>query len=174
MRMANTEVGLDGKNGFAYLSRSLVQEKFNHNEDALADASKACSMDPKEYAFAIQKAQIELRLERLDLAVKDCHLAREADRPEHAEAYEIEGCCRLLQGKLKEALTCFDRAISEDPQSGSAFYHRALLYQLNGNGLRAQQDLIRAQDNNYVPDEWDKRYTTRTDSPKRQKSTRER
>jgi len=151
LSMANEGVALDGNDGNAYYTRALVEDKFNHHEEALADVTKALSLKPGDYGFLLLRGQIKLNSRKVDEALNDARLAIKAEREKHSEAFDLEGCCYLEKGNAKEAIVCFNKAIHDDDHNGQVFYHRAMAHAKLGEKIKAEQDKIRAQEQNYVP-----------------------
>jgi membrane associated rhomboid family serine protease len=158
IKIADSEIDLDKTNAHAYYSRALVHHKFNHDQEALKDVNEALERIPSEYSFIVLKATIELWQNRPGDAIADARTALKSKSKNHAEAYDIQGCAKLSQGDRKDALNFFSKAVAEDSGLGRAYFHRAIVYELSGEKSRAQQNFIRAQDNNYVPDGWDLQY----------------
>jgi rhomboid protease GluP len=151
LSMANEGVTLQSNDGNAYYTRALVEEKFNHHLEALADVTKALSLKPGEYDFLILRGRIKLAMRKADEALSDAHLALKEERKNHTEAFDLLGCCYLTKGNPKEAVASFNKAIHDDDHSGPAFYHRAMAHEKLGEKIKAEQDKIRAQEQNYVP-----------------------
>jgi rhomboid protease GluP len=168
IEMADKEVDLDKQNGHGYYTRALVQHKFGHDTEALGDINKALSIVPGDYDFLLLRARIEILLKHFDDATSDAQSAMKTDRKEHAVAADIAGSCRLAQGDRKGAISYFNKAIREDADLGSAYYHRAIAHQMLGDKIKSQQDFIRAQDRSYVPDQWDTEQTTHDRHKKRE------
>ncbi len=158
IEMADKEVDLDKQNGHAYYTRAMVQHKFNHDSEALVDVDKALALVPRDYDFVVLKARIELVLKHIEAAESDVHAAMKCEHKEHAEAEDVAGCCQLAQGDPKGASNHFSKAISENAELGSAYYHRAMVHQMLGDKFKAQQDFVRAQDHSYIPNQWDKEH----------------
>jgi len=156
LEMAEKEVELDKQNGHAYYTRALVQQKFDHDSEALVDIDKALSLVPADYDFLVLRAKIELLLKQFDAAASDTRSAMKTERKEHAQAEDVAGCCCLAEGEKRAALSHFSKAISEDADLGAAYYHRAIAHQMLGDKIKSEQDLYRAEDRNYIPDQWDK------------------
>jgi rhomboid protease GluP len=161
IKMADKEVELDKQNAYAYYTRGFVQHKFHHDAEAIPDVDKALELAPNKYEFLALKARCELVLNQIKDAETDAELALKVDRKDHADAEDVLGCCILGQ-KKSGSINHFNKAISENGELGSAFYHRAMAHQLLGDKMKAEQDFIRAQDHSYLPDAWDKEHTTRT------------
>ncbi|MGY4466579.1 tetratricopeptide (TPR) repeat protein [Bradyrhizobium sp. LB9.1b] len=66
------------------------------------------------------------------------------NRPSYTEAYDRRGNALIGQGRLKEAITDFDTAISREPSDSRAFGYRGKAYFLNNENDRALADLDRA------------------------------
>jgi membrane associated rhomboid family serine protease len=158
IKIANSEIDLDKTNGYAYYSRALVQHKFNHAQEAIEDVQKALELIPGQYRFTVLKATIELQQKHISEALNDTMAALKMKAKEHGEAYDVAGCAKLLEGDRKEATNYFSKAIAENAELGCAYFHRAIVRELNGEQLKAQQDFIRAQDDSYVPNQWDLNY----------------
>ncbi len=158
IKIANSEIDLDKTNGYAYYSRALVQHKYNHAQEAMEDVQKALDLVPGQYSFEILKAAIELQQKRVAEALADAMASLKMKSKEHGEAYDLAGRVKLIEGDRKEATIYFSKAIEENSELGSACFHRALLRELSGDRVKAQQDFTRAQDNSYVPDQWDLDY----------------
>jgi len=158
IKIANSEIDLDKTNGYAYYSRALVQHKYNHDREAMEDVQKALELIPGQYSFEILKATIELKQKHVGEASADAMASLKMKSKEHGQAYDLAGCAKLIEGDRKEATSYFSKAIGENSELGSAYFHRAIVRELGGEHLKAQQDFIRAQDNSYVPDRWDLDY----------------
>jgi len=158
IKIANSEIDLDKTNGYAYYSRALVRRKFNHAQEAMEDVKKALELIPGQYSFEILKASIELQQKHVGEASADAMAALKMKSKEHGEAYDLVGCAKLMEGDRKDATSYFSKAIGENSELGSAYFHRAIERELSGEHVKAQQDFIRAQDNSYVPDQWDLDY----------------
>src|SRR4051794_33991347 len=66
------------------------------------------------------------------------------NRPSYTEVYDRRGIALIGQGRLKEAITDFDTAISREPSDSRAFGYRGKAYFLNNENDRALVDLDRA------------------------------
>src|SRR5205085_4795904 len=65
-------------------------------------------------------------------------------RPSYTEPYDRRGNALIGQGRLKDAITDFDAAISREPTDSRAFGYRGKAYFLNDENERALPDLDRA------------------------------
>jgi membrane associated rhomboid family serine protease len=162
IELANNEVQLDPDNAYSYYNRALVQHKFNNDSTGLADMNKAITLIPHEYSFIILRARMETVLNQYDKAINDAQSALKIERPEHAEAKDIIGCYQLTRGNVEEAINWFNKAIIDNNQLGSAYYHRGIAQTIRHDKLKAKQDFIRAQERHYILGKWEKEHARST------------
>lgn len=62
-----------------------------------------------------------------------------------ARFYNFKGTIRADEGKFKEAIDCFNRAIALDPHYSAAFFNRATIKADIGNFDEARKDFEKAQ-----------------------------
>jgi len=78
-----------------------------------------------------------------NLAVNDFNVAIKAGS-NHPDVYDGAGVILASAGKFDEALVYLNKAIELDPEKGSAFYNRALVYESLGNKDKAIDDYTSA------------------------------
>lgn len=134
-----------------YMLRANINLMTDKAEDALADITKACSLDPTSLTSLYLKANTEYELGYLADAKADFTRLQRADQ-RNLEA--LFGLARIAvkENNLGLANEYVDRAISFEPSNSVAYLQRANVRQLMGNNTGAVDDLIIAlsidKDNN--------------------------
>lgn len=125
-----------------YSNRGWALHLKGKNEDALQDAAKAVTLDPKSTDFLVNRSQIYLSLGKIAEAEADANgivtLA-----PDKALSYANRGAVLIAAKKYDQAITDLDKAVSIDP-SPTAYYYRAQARNLKGDAAGAMPDVAKA------------------------------
>lgn len=96
-------------NDLFYYYREQAAFKARQFQRALDDIAKAIEMNPKEVLYQAELAVINMRVGRVDEAIKVLQ-GTIAMEPKYAEAYRLMGLCFIQQKKNKEACSQFAKA----------------------------------------------------------------
>lgn len=112
-------------------------------ENALADISRACEVDPSSYEYLYQKANIEYQLEKYQEAKEDF---RRLGRIHNRSLESLVGLSRIAvkENNLGLANEYIDQAVQFYPAEPEAYLRRASVRQLLGNNVGAVDDMIMA------------------------------
>lgn len=125
-----------------YSNRGWALHLKGKNEDALQDAAKAVTLDPKSTDFLINRSQIYLSLGKIVEAEADANgivtLA-----PDKTLSYANRGAILIAAKKYDQAITDLDKAVSIGP-SPTAYYYRAQARNLKGDAAGAMPDVAKA------------------------------
>ncbi len=89
-----------------------------------------------------EAARVAYNLEKFSTAFNLCRVILTA-HPDDVKARILRGCCYLRTGDSENAMSDFDRSITLDPLSESAFLNRGILLMLNGEYQKAINDFYR-------------------------------
>jgi tetratricopeptide (TPR) repeat protein len=93
--------------------------------------SKNQLLIPEKAQKAIDRAQVDFLHRRYESAQRDVQRALEI-YPHCALAFTFQGILDLRDGNVSEAAQAFQRAINEDPASGSAYIGLGIIYNMEG------------------------------------------
>lgn len=96
-------------NDLFYYYREQAANKAKQYQQALDDIQKAIDLNPKEMLYRVEQGAMNLRVGRVDIAVKQLEDAIKVD-DKFAETYRILGLCKIEQKKKDEACTLFNKA----------------------------------------------------------------
>lgn len=118
MRDYDAGIGLDPKDALAYNNRAILWREKKQLDRAIADLTKAISIDPMPNAEGVGGGPVNLHFNR--------------------------GMMFHQKGEFDRARADYDRAIELDPKDAQAFYRRARLQYLARNFDRAVADMTEA------------------------------
>lgn len=126
-----------------YTLRANIYAMSDRNEDALADLTQACQLDPTSLTALYLKANTELELGKYAAAKEDFGKLQRND-PRNLEA--LFGLARIAvkENNLGLANEYVDQAVTMAPSNSVAYLQRANVRQLMGNNTGAVDDLILA------------------------------
>lgn len=96
-------------NDLFYYYREQAANKAHQYQQALNDIQAAIDANPKEMLYRVEQGAMNLRVGRVDIAVKQLQEAIKLD-PKFAETYRILGLCQIEQKKNSEACANFAKA----------------------------------------------------------------
>lgn len=96
-------------NDLFYYYREQAALKARQYQRALDDIVKAIELSPKDMAYQVEYAVINLRVGRYDEAIKILDGILK-ENPKYAEAYRLLGLCQVQQKKMGEACANFKKA----------------------------------------------------------------
>jgi predicted Zn-dependent protease len=96
-------------NDLFYYYREQAANKAHQYQQALDDIQAAIDLKPKEMLYRVEQGAMNLRVNRIDVAVKQLQEAIKID-PKFAETYRILGLCQIEQKKNQEACANFAKA----------------------------------------------------------------
>ena len=117
--------------------------KAGNLKEAIADFDTAIKLNPNFYQAYANRALVERRLERDDLALADYNRAIQIN-PNYDVAYVGRGNIYRQNGQLDLALADFNRAIQLDSSDPRAYHNRGLIYQAQGQYQLAIDDFSKA------------------------------
>ena len=124
--------------------RGSVYGEAGQTDQALADFTKAISLDPNYAQAYANRGLVYRKSNQLDLALADFNKALSID-PNYAPAYVGRGSVYSQQGRHEQALADFNKAIALKPDNAEAYYSRGMLYQSqHQHQLRDRRFLDRA------------------------------
>lgn len=150
-KLSDGEIALAPHDARAYCTRALLELKFDHLDSASEYANKALAIDPKDYESLLARSRIELCDDKPKEAINDAHVALSDPKAEHSEVYDVIGCALLMQGKYRESLTNFNKALSVNQEFVAALYHRGLAYRKLKELSQSEAVLSAARENNFAP-----------------------
>jgi len=92
-----------------YFYREQAANKAKQYQQALDDIQAAIDHNPKEMLYRVEQGAMNLRVGRVETAVKQLQEAIKID-PKYAEVYRILGLCQIEQKKKEEACANFAKA----------------------------------------------------------------
>ncbi len=126
----------------AYLTRGKALAAKQDFDDAIADYSKALTIDPK-YAYALEmRGQAYYGKKDFSHAISDLSDAVDKGFP----AYDDLGNAYFATGDFDRAIANYDEAIQRDPHLAYTFYWRGMAKQRKGNQADATADLAKAKE----------------------------
>ena len=96
-------------NDLFYYYREQAANKAKQYQQALDDIQAAIDHNPKEMLYRVEQGAMNLRVGRVDTAVKQLQDAIKIDS-KYAEVYRILGLCQIEQKKKEEACANFAKA----------------------------------------------------------------
>ena len=96
-------------NDLFYYYRHQAAMKARQYQRALDDIAKAVELNPKELAYQVDQAVINLRVGRYEEAIEMLNRVLKAE-PQYAEAYRLIGVCLVQLKRMDEACANFKKA----------------------------------------------------------------
>lgn len=137
----NSVIAQDPKEAQAYYYRGLINEHNSDYDNAIADFTRAISLDSKDYKFYTGRGEAYFWKKRdFGRTISDLTKAIELN-PYQSDAYVIRGVAHRLRHEYHEALMDFDEAIQINPNNDEAYSRRAEFYEnTKGESAKAQID----------------------------------
>ena len=123
-----------------WLAESYYQQSRAKLDDALAAARKAAAQAPAFGFAAVRVAELEFSFARI-AATQTALDAGLKQSPRHAQGLALRGFVAAAQGRPKEALPWFEKAIAVDGALGNAWLGRGLVRIRLGQFAEGRQDL---------------------------------
>lgn len=124
-----------------YALRSNIYQMLDRKEEALADITKTCELDPGSYTYLYQKANLEYQVGNYEAAKNDY---KKMQRMQNRSLESLVGLARVAvkENNLGLANEYLDQAVAMYPAEGEAYLRRASVRSLMGNNNGAVDDLL--------------------------------
>lgn len=136
-------IALNNENQKIYYKRALIRKETGDLEGAIDDYDSAIEIDPNYKAAIYNRAFTHKILGDYTSAQEDIEYIIDLpnDRPEY---WNMKGNLMILHGDIRNAIPCFDRAISFDIEYAEAYYNRGIANLLFNRPVQACEDLTRS------------------------------
>ncbi len=125
-----------------FAQRAAIYRLLGDHKNALKDYDKAVSIEPKSAVYATERATTYFHLGRLQESLTEVNRALSLD-PKYGLAYYIRANVEMVLKQTPLALTDVGKAISLT-ESGTFYYFRATIYEMQRDLRRALNDLLKA------------------------------
>lgn len=139
----NKAISLNINNQYAYFNRALIKKEQGDFSGAISDYDSAIEIDPT-YSQAIYNRSFTYKiLGDYTNASRDIDFIIDLpdSRPEY---WNMKGNLLILHGDPREAILCFDQAISYDMNYAEAYYNRGIANLLAHRPLHGCEDFERS------------------------------
>lgn len=122
----------------AYYNRGLSYRRKGDIDRAIADYSKAITLNPRDADFYTNRGIAYSIKGNVDRAIADYGKAI-ALKPDYADAFYNRGNAYSIKGKVDRAIADYGKAIALKPDHAAAYYNCGLAYKNRGDRKRALQ-----------------------------------
>lgn len=139
----NQAIALNSDNQYAYYKRALIKKEQGDFSGAILDYDSAIEID-STYSDAIYNRSFAYKvLGDYSNASKDIDFV--IDLPDNRPEYwNMKGNLLILHGDPREAIACFDQALSYDMNYAEAYYNRGIANLLAHRPLQGCEDFERS------------------------------
>lgn len=131
----------------AYNQRAVIRQLLGQpNEQILDELNKAIQGEPYKLANYLNRGNVYLSLNQVNLALADYQYALQHGTPFVAAVWQQQAQAYARSNQLLDALSTVEQLIRFAPNNGNAYQLRAWLYQAVGQKNQAQIDLMKAQE----------------------------
>lgn len=145
---------LDKHDATIFYLRARIKEEQKDPVAAIKELNRAIELNPKYAEAYLLRAKGYYFLAEMDEGRDNSEKAK-SDlataiklNPRLAEAYDYKGVGLASENKLKEALDCFNQAVTLNNNNGTFLDHRAMALNALGKRLEATKDLRRSAELN--------------------------
>ncbi len=129
----------------ALSNRGAALASKNKFKEALVDLDKAIKLDPANINAYSNRSLAYYYTNEFEKAITDITTYLELS-PNDADMINIRALCFAQLKRYDEALADYNRSIELKPTQGIFYQNRSFYYNLNGDKLRALDDILKAQE----------------------------
>lgn len=151
---ANRAIAISPKDQNAHLARARALHDLGNDDEAIKDLTKVIAANPKQASAYNSRAWSEIAMGCYDPAVDDATEALKIN-PEMSEALDTRGLALYCRREFDKALEDYKKGIELKPEDGACHFHRAMVYERQGQSSEAEFDRIKAKTLGYSPESWE-------------------